>query len=89
MYDLENMKTLAAKGKISRRDFVQFALTVGVSAAAAETMFIKAARAAPKRGGHLRMGLAHGHTNDSLDPAYWPDTSTQVMFWGNLSNGLT
>ena len=29
MYDLEKMKRLAAKGKVSRRDFVQFAMALG------------------------------------------------------------
>lgn len=89
MYDLKEMKKLAAKGKMSRRDFVQMAVAAGVTVGMAETMFTSAQASDPKRGGHLRMGLAHGHTNDSLDPAYWPDTSTQVMFWGNLSNSLT
>jgi peptide/nickel transport system substrate-binding protein len=89
MYDLEYMKVLAAKGKVSRREFVQFSLASGVTLAAAQAMFTTAVRAEPQSGGHLRMGLAHGHTNDTLDPAYWPDTSTQVMFWGNLSNSLT
>lgn len=89
MYDINELKKLAAKGKMSRRDFVQMAVATGVTVGMAETMFTTAQAQEPKSGGHLRMGLAHGHTNDSLDPAYYPDTSTQVMFWGNLSNSLT
>ena len=89
MYSLEEMKKLAAKGKMSRRDFVQMAVAAGATVGMAETMFTTAQASDPKRGGHLRMGLRHGHTNDTLNPWYYPDTSTQVMFWGNLSNSLT
>jgi peptide/nickel transport system substrate-binding protein len=89
MYDLEQMKGLVAKGKVSRRDFIQFALASGVTLAAAQAMFVTAARAEPQYGGHLRMGLAHGSATDSLDPIYYPDTFTQVGFWGILSNSLT
>jgi peptide/nickel transport system substrate-binding protein len=33
--------------------------------------------------------LAHGATSDTADPAAYPDTGTQVPFWGAMSNGLT
>ena len=89
MNRLEEMQKLAAKGKMSRRNFVQLAVAAGVTVGMAETMFTTAQAQEPKRGGHLRMGLRHGHTNDSLNPWFYPDTSTQVMFWGNLSNSLT
>jgi len=89
MWDLEKMKTLAGVGKVNRREFIQFALATGVTVAAAETMFVDAVRAAPKHGGSARFGLAHGATTDTLDPAGYPDTGTQVPFWGSMSNGLT
>lgn len=89
MYTLDEMKKLAAKGKMSRRDFVQMAVATGVTVGMAETMFTTAQASEPKRGGHLRMGLRHGSTTDTLNPWYYPDSSTQVMFWGNLSNSLT
>lgn len=89
MYNLDEMKKLAAKGKVSRRDFVQMAVAAGVTVGMAETMFTTAQAQEPNTGGHLRMGLRHGNTNDSLNPWYWPDTATQVPFWGNLSNSLT
>jgi peptide/nickel transport system substrate-binding protein len=89
MYNLEKMKGLAAKGKVSRRDFMQFALALGVTVTAAETMFVKAVRSEPKKGGSARFGIAHGAATDTLDPGKYVDTFTQFAFWGALSNSLT
>ncbi|HLF21119.1 MAG TPA: ABC transporter substrate-binding protein [Aestuariivirga sp.] len=86
---LDDMKILAAKGRMSRRDFVQLGLIAGLTAAAAEGMFVNAVRAAAKQGGSARIGLAHGSTTDSLDPGTWPDTFTQTVFWGSAANSLT
>lgn len=70
------MKMKAAKkavglGKLSRRDFIQFALASGMTLAAANTLFSTAARAEPKKGGTFKFGSGHGSTTDSLDPATW------------------
>lgn len=80
---------LAARGKVSRRDFVQLALAAGLTATAGNLMFIEAARAEPKKGGTARLGLAHGATTDVLDPGQFPDTFPQVSFWGSMANSLT
>jgi peptide/nickel transport system substrate-binding protein len=58
-------------GKVSRRDFMRLAMAAGLSAAAAGTMFTRAARAAPKKGGTLKIGVGHGATTDTLDPGTW------------------
>jgi len=89
MYTLDQMKKLAGKGKVSRRDFVQFAMAAGITAAAADLMYVKAARAEPKRGGFMRMGSPHGSTTDTLDPQSYLDTYTQSVFASVLSNSLT
>jgi ABC-type dipeptide transport system, periplasmic component len=89
MIDIDDMKKLAGSGKASRREFIQFALAAGIGVAAAETMFGEAVAATPKQGGSARFGLAHGATTDTLDPAGYPDTGTQVPFWGAMSNSLT
>src|SRR6185369_17615578 len=89
MIDINEMKKLAGSGKVSRREFIQFALAAGIGVAAAETMFGEAVAATPKQGGSARFGLAHGATTDTLDPASYPDTGTQVPFWGGMSNSLT
>ena len=70
-------------------------MTVGTSgisstkSATAQTMFVKAARAEPKKGGSAKFGLAHGATTDSLDPATYPDQFTGTMGWGATGNSLT
>ena len=35
------------------------------------------------------MGVGHGATTDSLDPATYPDQFTGTMGWGSISNSLT
>ncbi|MBC8037192.1 MAG: hypothetical protein H7X89_08245 [Rhizobiales bacterium] len=60
-----------SKGKLSRRDFMQLAIASGVTIAAANMMFVTAARAEPKKGGTFKAGHGHGSTTDSLDPATW------------------
>ena len=89
MEKLKLAEKLVGRGKVSRRQFVQLALAAGLTAATAETMFVKAARAEPKHGGSAKFGLAHGATTDSLDPAGYPDTATQFPFSGAMSNMLT
>ena len=89
MWTLDKLKSLAAAGKVNRREFIQFALSAGVTVVAAESMFVDAVGATPKRGGSARFALAHGATTDTLDPAGYPDTGTQVPFWGAMANGLT
>lgn len=84
-----DLASLAARGKMSRRDFLQLAVAAGLSVPAAHAMFSEAARAEPKRGGQLKIGISHGATNDSLDPATYPDQMTGTACWGSASNSLT
>jgi peptide/nickel transport system substrate-binding protein len=80
MTELESKLKLAHKlvsqGKLSRRDFVQFAIAAGFTAATANTMFATAARAEPKKGGIFKVAVGHGQTTDSLDPATWSNGFT-------------
>lgn len=67
---LEYLKKRVGAGKISRRDFMGKATALGVTAAAASTMFTGALQAAgPVKGGMLRMGGNGGESTNSLDPA--------------------
>jgi peptide/nickel transport system substrate-binding protein len=86
---LRRAASLAAKGKMSRREFSQLALAAGASIAAADLLLATAARAEPKRGGTLRLGLAHGATTDSMDPGLYYDQFTGTALWATLSNSLT
>jgi len=90
MTELEYWLDQTKKNRISRREFLGRATALGVSATLATTMLSHAGIAAtPKRGGLAKIGLAHGATTDSLDPGTWPDTGTQVPFWGSGANSLT
>ena len=87
--NLRSMKKLAAKGKMSRRDFVQLAIAAGVTAVAAETMFVKAVLAEPKKGGRFRVAVGSGATTDTLDPATFPDTFNGIFGWASIRSSLT
>jgi peptide/nickel transport system substrate-binding protein len=70
-FRLEQAKKAVTKGKLSRRDFVQFAVAGGLTIAAADRLFVTAARAQAKPGGNFRAGIGHGATTDTFDPATW------------------
>lgn len=89
MHKLELARRLAARGRLSRRDFVRLALAAGLTLPAADALFVKAARAEPRKGGTLRLGIGHGQTTDNLDPATYFDQYTGTTMWGTLSNSLT
>jgi peptide/nickel transport system substrate-binding protein len=90
MSELEYWKERARLGRISRREFIGRATALGATTALATAMLAQIGLAQePKRGGSARFGLAHGATTDSLNPGQYPDTGTQVPFWGSMSNGLT
>ncbi|WP_395684539.1 ABC transporter substrate-binding protein [Aestuariivirga sp.] len=72
-------------GKLSRRDFIQFAMASGMTLAAASTLFASAARAQPKAGGVFKAAVGHGQTTDSLDPATWSNGFT--FAWGKSVMG--
>ena len=42
-----------------------------------------------QKGRHFRMGMGHGATTDSLDPATYPDQMTGTIGWGAMGNSLT
>jgi peptide/nickel transport system substrate-binding protein len=85
---MQDGKVLAAGAEArTRRDFMARAAAMGVTIAAATTMWERAAKAAPVKGGHLRLGLAGGSTTDSLDPSPWSDTFMVMLGYavrGNL-----
>ena len=87
--DLKQLTSLAAKGRMGRRDFIQFGMALGLSIAAASTLFSKAVRAEPKKGGTFKIALGSGATTDTLDPATYPDTFNGLFGWGTLRSSLT
>ncbi|HYB10882.1 MAG TPA: ABC transporter substrate-binding protein [Alphaproteobacteria bacterium] len=90
MTELDYWTLQIVKGRISRREFMGRAAALGITTALATSILSKAGvGATPKKGGSAKFGLAHGATTDTGDPASYPDTATQVPFWGSMSNGLT
>lgn len=87
--DLKQLTEHAAKGRMGRREFIQFGLALGLSTTAASSLFSKAVRAEPKKGGTFRIALGSGATTDTLDPATYPDTFNGVFGWGTLRSSLT
>jgi peptide/nickel transport system substrate-binding protein len=70
---MERVLLALQRGHISRREFVQFAVTAGVSLTAAKGMISQSVAAAPTKGGRLTIGLGWGSTTNSLDPATYED----------------
>ena len=58
----------AADKRITRRNFMQYAAALGITATAATSLWSEQAMAAPKRGGHLRIGSEGGSNTDTCDP---------------------
>jgi len=79
--------------KITRREFTSRAAALGMSTAFAGTIggaagvFSESAKAAPKKGGHLRLGMAQGNTSDTLDPALMVTEPTNFINY-NTKNFL-
>ncbi len=77
---LEYLKSRVAARKMSRREFVGRAGALGVSAAAAGSMFATALQAAaPVRGGTLKAGMSGGASSDTLDPALVASEATHAI----------
>ena len=72
-HSIDDLKRHLVSGRIGRRDFMQGAAALGLTAAAAQSLMIGAAKAEPKKGGKLRAGLGEGGTTDSLDPQTYTD----------------
>ena len=88
MSELDYYARLLELGKISRREFIARASALGAAAAVTAMLPGAATAATPKKGGTLRMGIGHGSTTDTLDPATFTDSFTQTLGYG-LRNHLT
>ncbi|MDH3472251.1 MAG: ABC transporter substrate-binding protein [Rhodospirillales bacterium] len=89
MANLAELERLLRAGRIGRREFLARASLLGAASLVAPSLMSASARAAgPKKGGHFRVGLGHGSTTDTLDPATFENGYTQVVGYG-LRNHLT
>ncbi|RYG89799.1 ABC transporter substrate-binding protein [Loktanella sp. IMCC34160] len=82
---MDRQRALLRAGRLSRRDFINSAMTAGIVLPTAMTLADGAMAQSAKRGGDLKIGLGHGSTTDSLDPGtYENGFSTNVGYmWGN------
>ena len=66
--------------KVGRRDFIRGMVATGISLTAATSMWSTDVFAqTPKKGGKFRLGLGHGQTSDTLDPATYENGFTINM----------
>ncbi|MCH2167297.1 MAG: ABC transporter substrate-binding protein [Oceanicola sp.] len=72
---------------ISRRGILKGATALGAAAMIAPLGATRA-RAMPKKGGTLRVGMAHGSTTDSLDPGSW-ENDTMIFQAHTRNNYMT
>lgn len=86
MSELKFLENQVKRNRISRRDFLGRASALGLTIAAASSLYGKALKAAdPVKGGHMVLGLVGGASSDSLDPATF---ASQVPYtfgktWGD------
>jgi peptide/nickel transport system substrate-binding protein len=72
---IEKISIEARRGKMSRRDFMQYAVAAGVVASSASSLWsTDVAAATPQKGGTFRAGIHDGNTSDTLDPAKFQST---------------
>ena len=63
-------------GRLSRREFIRFAVAAGMTAAGASALYTSAYAATPKRGGTFRIGTFDGNTSDTHDPGTYLSFNT-------------
>lgn len=79
MSELDKLHQKLALGIISRREFISRMVALGFATTAAGLMVSGPAMAAQKKGGHFRIGKAHGQTTDTLNPGTFENGFTISM----------
>ena len=87
MTTLKELESLLSRGQISRREFLARMSALGLTAALSPVLSTTPARAVPKKGGKLKLGLSGGSTTDDLDPATIADITPRHINW-LLKNNL-
>ncbi len=89
MTAFEQLQRSFVEGRITRRDFIKRATALGLAAAIPAGLLAEEARAAaPKRGGHFRVGSSQGSTTDSVDVSVLTSGFSRLMFL-SMHNQLT
>lgn len=74
MDKITELKVLLAAGRISRRQFMEGIIAMGIAASIAPMVMNEAFAATPKKGGHFKLGVSGANTSDSLDGSTHSDT---------------
>ena len=79
------LRQLARQKGMRRREFLERASALGISAALASSVASRAFAQAPSKGGDLKLGIDSAGATDSLDPATYTANYMQVVGyqWGN------
>jgi len=86
---VDSLASKALAGSINKRQFMQGAMALGLTAAAATTAWsTKVEAATPKRGGHFRVALDDGNTTDTANPALY-EGNYQICMGYTHRNWLT
>lgn len=88
MSDIGKLKRLLGASIIGRRALIARAAAFGVAAVVAGALGAQAMAQEPKKGGTLRLGIGHGSTTDSMDPATYENLYIQTL-GGAVHNTLT
>lgn len=82
------MERLLNTSRLDRRSFMVGATALGMSAASASTMWSTAAKATPKKGGFMKVGIAGGASSDTLNPATY-DATFMITLGNSTRNNVT
>ena len=88
MNKLERLTTLFSGGKIGRREFITRVSALGAAAMLPTFLSATPVKAAPKKGGRLRIGCGGSSLTNSLDPALVTDIMAPLVSFGLLRNCL-
>ena len=78
---MEQMTPDVQRSRLSRREFIRFAVAAGMTAAGASALYSSAYAATPKKGGEFRLGSHDGNTSDTHDPGTYISFNTiQLAF---------
>jgi peptide/nickel transport system substrate-binding protein len=87
MNSYQQLQQQLTQGRIGRREFIQRLTMLGMAAAIPSALSLSA-QAAPRRGGHLRVGSSQGSTTDSMNFSLLTSGFTRLFFSGFM-NRLT
>ncbi|NQW14800.1 MAG: peptide ABC transporter substrate-binding protein, partial [Rhodobacter sp.] len=88
MKTIDQLSKLYSQGRVSRRTFMQGAVAMGLTISAASVLAVRAEAATPTMGGHMRIGMGHGSTTDSLDPGTF-ENGYSTLVGMTFANNLT